>query len=156
MTSATKRLLFVCTGNTCRSPMAEHFFMRLSRDAGLSWTASSAGTQAAYGMPLSRGAAAVFAKNGIGPVEHRARRVDAALMNDADRVYVLESMHRDFLARLFPDLAAKVFVLRESAGLTPIMWYHMLVAAGTSSGVARREPAATTTPSTRPSTKAGR
>ena len=100
--------------------MAEHFFMRLSRDAGLSWTASSAGTQAAYGMPLSRGAAAVFAKNGIGPVEHRARRVDAALMNDADRVYVLESMHRDFLARLFPDLAAKVFVLRESAGLTPI------------------------------------
>ncbi|MDX6769470.1 MAG: low molecular weight protein arginine phosphatase [Elusimicrobiota bacterium] len=117
--TAPRRLLFVCTGNTCRSPMAEHLFLRLAREAGLPWTASSAGTAAAAGMPLSRGAAAVFAARGIGPVAHRARRVDAALLREADAVYTLERAHRDELAARFPEAAAKLFVLREAAGLTP-------------------------------------
>ncbi len=99
--------------------MAEQFFLRLAKEAGLDWTAASAGTQAAYGMPLSRGAAAVFLKKGIGPVKHRAQRVDAALMRDADRVYVMESVHRDYLKRQHPEHAAKIFMLREDAGLTP-------------------------------------
>lgn len=114
-----KNFLFVCTGNTCRSPMAERFFLRLAKEAGLDWTAASAGTQAAYGMPLSRGAAAVFLKKGIGPVKHRAQRVDAAMMRDAERVYVMETAHRDYLKRQFTEHAAKIFLLREDAGLIP-------------------------------------
>lgn len=117
--TAPRRLLFVCTGNTCRSPMAEHFLLRLAREAGLPWTASSAGTAAAVGMPLSRGASAVFAARGIGPVAHRARRVDAALLREADAVYALERAHRDELLARFPDAAGKISVLREAAGLTP-------------------------------------
>ena len=100
--------------------MAEHFFIKLSREAGLSVTASSAGTQAAYGMPLSRGAASVFAARGIGPVEHRARRVDRALLDGADAVYVMERAHRDELLIRFPESAAKIAVLREAAGLKPL------------------------------------
>jgi protein-tyrosine-phosphatase len=116
----TRSVLFVCTGNTCRSPMAEYFFVKLSSEAGLSVTASSAGTQAAYGMPLSRGAAAVFAARGIGPVAHRARRVDKALLDAADAVYVMERAHRDELLVRFPDAKSKLFVLREAAGLKPV------------------------------------
>ncbi|MCR4293986.1 MAG: low molecular weight protein arginine phosphatase [Elusimicrobia bacterium] len=114
-----KSVLFVCTGNTCRSPMAERFFSRLSRDAGLSVTAASAGTQAAYGMPLSRGAAAVFAERGLDAAPHRARRVDKSLLDAAEAVYVMERAHRDELAKRFPDAEAKLFVLREAAGLAP-------------------------------------
>ena len=115
-----RSVLFICTGNTCRSPMAERFFLELSREAGLSATAASAGTQAAYGMPLSRGAAAVFAERGLAPAPHRARRVDKALLDAADAVYCLERAHRDELLVKFPDAGAKLFVLREAAGLTPL------------------------------------
>ena len=113
-------VLFVCTGNTCRSPLAEHLFVKLSREAGLSVTAASAGTKAAYGMPLSRGAAAVFAARGIGPVVHRARRVDKSLLDAAEAVYVMERAHRDEILTRFPDAKAKLFVLREAAGLKPL------------------------------------
>lgn len=100
--------------------MAERFFLRLAEEAGLEWTAASAGTQAAYGMPLSRGAAAVFLKKGMESVKHRAQRVDAALMRDAEKVYVMEASHRDYLERQFAEHAAKIFLLREAAGLTPV------------------------------------
>jgi len=116
----TQSVLFVCTGNTCRSPMAEHFFMRMCRESGLSCTAASAGTQAAAGMPLSRGAAAIFAARGIGPVAHRSRPVDGAMLKEAGAVYVMERAHRDELIARFPADKAKIFVLREAAGLEPL------------------------------------
>ncbi|MEK7233084.1 MAG: low molecular weight protein arginine phosphatase [Elusimicrobiota bacterium] len=116
----TRSVLFVCTGNTCRSPMAEYFFVQLSREAGLPCAVSSAGTQAAIGMPLSSGAAAVFAARGIGPVSHRARRACKTLLDQADAVYVMERAHRDDLASRFPESAAKIAVLREAAGLMPV------------------------------------
>lgn len=116
----TLSILFVCTGNTCRSPIAEHLFVMLSREAGLSVAASSAGTQAAMGMPLSRGAAAVFATRGINPATHRARRVDAAMLKNAEAVYVMERAHRDDLVTRFPESASKISVLREAAGLQPL------------------------------------
>lgn len=119
MSAPSKHLLFVCTGNTCRSPMAERLLVKIAREAGLPWTAASAGTQAAYGMPLSRGAAAVFAERGIDAAAHRARRVDKALLDAADAVYCLERAHRDELGVKFPDAKAKLFVLREAAGLSP-------------------------------------
>ena len=103
----TKRVLFVCTGNTCRSPMAEVFYNTMTKSSA----ASSAGTQAAEGAPLSNDASAVFVKRGLGPVTHRARRVEASMLEQADSVYVMESMHADYLKRLFPGVAAKISVL---------------------------------------------
>ncbi len=120
MTGQPKRLLFVCTGNTCRSPLAEHFFLRLARDAGLACAASSAGTQAAPGAPLSRGAADVFAARGIGPIEHHARLVDKSLLKESDVIYVMELAHRNDLLARFPEAKAKILVLREAAGLSPV------------------------------------
>lgn len=100
--------------------MAEHIFLRLCREAGLPWTTASAGTQASVGMPLSHGAAAIFTQYGVAHAAHRARRVDKALLDESDAVYVMERAHRDNLLARFPEAASKTFVLREAAGLTPV------------------------------------
>jgi len=115
----TRSVVFVCTGNTCRSPMAEHLYLRLSREAGLPRTAASAGVAAAGGAPLSRGAAAALTARGISSAPHQARRVDKSMLDSADAVYVMERSHRDSLISLFPESAAKIVVLREDAGLLP-------------------------------------
>lgn len=99
--------------------MAERFFLELCRKAGLKVSASSAGVHAAAGMPLSRGAAALFAARGMAPVDHRSRRVDKEMLDAADAVYVLERAQREELLSRFPELKAKIFVLREAAGLSP-------------------------------------
>jgi len=115
-----RRLLFVCTGNTCRSPVAEHLFRILADEANLAATASSAGVEAVPGAPLSRGAEAVFAARGIGPVPHRARRVDAASVSGADAVYVMERAHLDELILRFPESSAKISTLRNSDVADPV------------------------------------
>ena len=62
------KILFVCTGNSCRSPMAELYFNHMARQKGLDITAASAGIYANDGGPISRGAAAVMQELGIDTV----------------------------------------------------------------------------------------
>jgi protein-tyrosine-phosphatase len=119
MSLARKRFLFVCTGNTCRSPMAERFFLRLAIKAGLDASACSAGTAATPGAPLSAGAAELFAKRRFEPVKHRSSLVDGPMLAAADAVYVMERAQKADLSARFPDAKDKLFVLREAAGLSP-------------------------------------
>jgi len=113
----SRRLLFVCTGNTCRSPIAQFLARRLAREAGLAWEAESAGIAASPGAPLSEGAARVLAARGISKVRHDARTLDEHLLSQADAVYALAREHRREIVERFPARAAKVSVLREAAGL---------------------------------------
>lgn len=114
---AARRLLFVCTGNTCRSPMARFLAERLAREAGLPWSAASAGVSAAPGAPLSEGAARALAARGLAGLSHSARPLDEKALAEADAVYALTRAHRDAVAARFPRHADKVSVLREAAGL---------------------------------------
>lgn len=118
MTKArSRRLLFVCTGNTCRSPLARFLAERLAREAGLPWTAASAGVAAINGSPLSPGAVHALAARGIKGVKHASRQVTAEDLAAADQVYALAEEHRAVLAERFPDAAKKIAVLRAAAGL---------------------------------------
>ena len=117
MTTTPRRLLFVCTGNICRSPMARFLAERRAREAGLALRAASAGTAAEVGWGMTPEAERALAARGISGVRHQARQVDAAIMAEADEVYALTRSHRERLLRLFPAHAAKVAVLREAAGL---------------------------------------
>lgn len=103
-------ILFVCTGNTCRSPLAEALYNALGKGR-----AASAGVAAAAGMPLSRGAAEALKKRGLSLRDHRARRVDETMLQAARRVYVMERAHRDALVSRFPAFAAKIALLKEGA-----------------------------------------
>jgi len=79
------RVLFVCTANVCRSPMAEAMFDALAADAGLELRAESAGTAALKGQPAAPKTREVLAELGIpSKPGHRARQVDRRMVGRTD------------------------------------------------------------------------
>jgi len=106
------RVLFVCTGNTCRSPMAAAALAdELGPDAPRV-EVLSAGTSAWEGQPASTGTLEVALAAGIDLSAHRARRASARLVKDADFVIVMEPLHRSALESLGAPMG-RVHVLSE-------------------------------------------
>ncbi len=110
-------ILFVCTANICRSPVAEGLLRkRLDEDGLYSWQVSSAGTWA----QLRRGAATtsvqLMAERGIDLSNHRAREVTAELLADADLILCMETGHAEALRVEFPEARERIHVLSEMAG----------------------------------------
>lgn len=94
------RVLFVCTGNTCRSPLAAAALRaELGSDAEFV-EIGSAGTAAADGQPASDGTRTVAAAEGIDLSSHRSRRATTPLLRRADLVFVMEPLHRVALEAL--------------------------------------------------------
>ena len=90
------KLLFVCTGNTCRSPMAEAIAKRLLSERGLTEaSASSAGTSAWDGATASDGALLVGMEHGVDLGSHRARQLTPEIVRDSDVILVMGPHHRD-------------------------------------------------------------
>ena len=90
------KLLFVCTGNTCRSPMAEVIARRMLAERGLAEaSAASAGTSAWDGATASDGALLVALEHELDLASHRARQLTPDLVRDADVILVMGPHHRD-------------------------------------------------------------
>jgi protein-tyrosine-phosphatase len=110
------KVLFVCTGNTCRSPMAAAVLNRLAAEGDLPHRAASAGLAAFEGAPATDEAlAALRERYGGEPADlasHRAHRVDRADVDAADAVLAMTEAHRRELVRRFPDAASKIATLR--------------------------------------------
>ncbi len=118
----TLHILVVCTGNTCRSPIAEGFLRkRLSEklncdvDAleGVGYKVASAGVAAAAGQPASPEAVQVGHESGFDLRRHRSTPVDRGLLDQADVVLVLADGHRRQILEAYPHVAAKVQRLDE-------------------------------------------
>ncbi|MEW6635231.1 MAG: low molecular weight protein arginine phosphatase [Actinomycetota bacterium] len=110
------KILFVCTANVCRSPMAEAIFNTLAEDARLPLRAESAGLHALRGELMAGDARAVLAELGIRTREHRARQLEARMLEDAALVLTMNTQHAAEIRRIFGDPDYKVFTLPEYAG----------------------------------------
>jgi protein-tyrosine-phosphatase len=97
----TLRVLFVCTGNTCRSPLAEAIARRLAEERGLAeLVAASAGTSAVDGQPASDGALLVGIERRLDLGGHRARQLTREIVAGADLVLAMGPHHLDRVAAL--------------------------------------------------------
>ncbi|MEA2008140.1 MAG: hypothetical protein U9O54_03390 [Chloroflexota bacterium] len=114
------KILFVCTANICRSPMAEGLFRQQVRnmDSPHRWRMASAGTWTKGGYPADKVVLKLLAEIGIDMRGHRSREVSERLLMVSDVVLVMEASHKEALRAEFPDHAAKIFLLSELAGKT--------------------------------------
>jgi protein-tyrosine phosphatase len=113
------RVLFICTANICRSPMAEAIFDALAEDRGLPLRAESAGTAALAGKPMAPEAVAALAEIGIYPEPHRARQVSGGMLEEAELVLVMTARHAAKVRQLRRDPPSGIHVLPEYATGVP-------------------------------------
>jgi len=111
-------VLFICTANMCRSPLAEVIFRDLLRRNGLlgDWLVHSAGVGAVHGQPATEFSRQVAAERGLDLSSHRSKPVDRASMQAADLVLVMDAGHRQALREGYPQAADRVHLLSEMAG----------------------------------------
>jgi protein-tyrosine phosphatase len=107
-------ILLVCTGNICRSPMAEAFIRYELEQRGLDgMRVESSGVQGWADAPATMEALNALREQGLDLSVHRARRLDAAMVESADLVLALSSEHRDAVEELVPAAADRTFTLKE-------------------------------------------
>ena len=111
------RVLFVCTGNTCRSPMAEGFLRRrLAENPAGAMEVSSAGTAGLDGLPASDLAREVVREDGVELESFRSSALDPRRVEEGDLILVMEPSHRDAVVRLVPEAIERTHLLREFGG----------------------------------------
>lgn len=107
-----ERILMVCTGNTCRSPMAAAIAEKY-----MPWAeVLSAGTATVAGLPASIGAMDAMQKMGLSIDDHASRPLNRYLLEEADLVLTMTEEHKAAILNFMPETADKVFTLGEFAG----------------------------------------
>lgn len=124
---ATVNILFVCSGNTCRSPMAEVLCQKaiatqlecsVAELADRRINVQSAGASAFGGGPASSGAIEAVTQYGVDLNGHLARSLDQVLINQADHVFCMTQGHREAVVSLVPEANEKTKLLAEGRDIS--------------------------------------
>ena len=109
-----KVVLFVCTGNSCRSVMAKYYLEKKLRDLGRrDIEVLSRGVMAIEGLGATQEAKQVLSEQGSDASGHFSRRISADIIRRSDLVLVMEKLHEEEVVRIAPDAKNKVFLLKE-------------------------------------------
>ncbi len=105
-------ILFVCSGNSCRSPMAEGLLkIKLPPELKDKVEIQSAGTLGIYGSPATDFAIMVAQEKGADISQHRSRGLDEEIISKANIIFCMAPEHKEFIARRFPEVLDNVFLL---------------------------------------------
>lgn len=108
-----KHILFVCTGNTCRSPMAEAMLRKLAEEAGLSLEVRSAGVAAMQGSAISKHAMGALRAQEIHAEGAASSPLSEHLVLWADLILTMTSGHKQHVVQSFPKAVDKTYTLKE-------------------------------------------
>ena len=116
------KFLFVCTGNTCRSPMAEGIFRKYLAEKlhahvdeleKIGYTVDSAGTLGSVGFPATMQAVIACANKGVDIRSHWNKGLSNELIEESDVIYVMERIHRERVLEMAPGAAERCYLLEE-------------------------------------------
>lgn len=119
----TFHILSVCTGNVCRSPIAERLIAEAMRSEDVA--VESAGIGALVGSGVPEPALRLAEDHGVTVTQHTARQVDMDMLRRADLVLGMAREHRRHLAEMMPAVTRRAFTLREFARLTDASEVHL-------------------------------
>lgn len=110
-----KKIMFVCTGNICRSAMAHHYMQKKVKDLNMEndYLITSSGTYAVYGEKSTNNAIEAMKKYNVDMTSHRATPIEDSNILDVDLIICMTSNHKRIILSLYPNLKNKVFTLKE-------------------------------------------
>ncbi len=111
-----KKILFVCTGNTCRSPMAEGLLKKMAQESHLPLDVQSAGLAAFAGVPPTSEAVQACREKGTDISGHLSQPLSKALALESDLILTMTVRHKEMIVRKMPELEPKVALFSEFAG----------------------------------------
>jgi protein-tyrosine-phosphatase len=111
-----KKILFVCTGNTCRSVLAHLYAAKLAGDEELPLEFSSAGLFTDKDMEQPASVRDLLRKEGVKDPVHIPTELTADLAAGADLILAMTAQHKARISELYPDAAGKTFTLVDYAG----------------------------------------
>ncbi len=109
-------ITFVCTGNICRSPLAEYYCAQQVAQKGLAWRVASAGLLDS-GNPISKNSLIILKELGIDASHHQSRRIDKYIITNSYLILTMTEEHKRTLISHFPNCAAKIKTLSEAVNL---------------------------------------
>jgi tRNA threonylcarbamoyl adenosine modification protein (Sua5/YciO/YrdC/YwlC family) len=108
-------LLFVCTGNSCRSVMAKGLMEKFVNEAGFAEKVriNSAGTSTFAGIGAAPNTVSVMREEGVDVSGHIGKNINKDMLKRSDIVFVMEKAHKDFIVNIMPEMEDKIRLLRE-------------------------------------------